>query len=162
MGWESPTTTGRISSTPWMPAWTSWQTKFARTSTPASRIHARTVTGMQKLITAMGSTLQDKFNEVMRDLARVYDKNNKEHRETRDVIAWIQQQCEYIEHRTDHLPERLTILRDKLDDLGRSVDQVRRPGQPPCHHRRHSSNGCRRRGARGRRSCTSTSRCRWP
>ena len=90
------------------------------------------VTGIQKLITAMGSTLQDKFNEVMRELARVYDKNNKEHRETRDVIARIQQQCEYIEHRTDHLPERLTILRDKLDDLGRSVDQVRtRLDNPP-------------------------------
>ncbi|CAE7938741.1 unnamed protein product, partial [Symbiodinium sp. KB8] len=47
---------------------------------------------------------------VMRDLARVYDKNNKEHRETRDVIAWIQQQCEYIEHRTDHLPAWTTTL----------------------------------------------------
>ena len=97
-----------------------------------SQKNSRTdMNGIQKLLTAMGSTLQDKFNEVMRELARAYDKNNKEHRETRDVIAWVQQQCEYMEHRTDHLPERLTILRDKIDDLGRNIDQVRARLDPP-------------------------------
>ena len=97
-----------------------------------SQKNSRTdMNGIQKLLTAVGSTLQDKFNEVMRELARAYDKNNKEHRETRDVIAWVQQQCEYMEHRTDHLPERLTILRDKLDDLGRNIDQIRARLDPP-------------------------------
>ena len=70
-----------------------------------SQKNSRTdMNGIQKLLTAVGTTLQDKFNEVMRELARAYDKNNKEHRETRDVISWVQQQCEYMEHRTDHLP----------------------------------------------------------
>jgi len=78
-----------------------------------------------KSIGALGTVVQDKFNEVLREICKTYDKMVKEHRETRDLLAWVQQEVGQINKSVDHLPDRLVILRDKLDEVIQSVDQVR-------------------------------------
>ncbi|CAE7247356.1 unnamed protein product [Symbiodinium sp. CCMP2456] len=94
-----------------------------QTESTAKTLMGEIAKGVAKGLEKLGC--KDKFNEVLREVCKTYDKMIKEHRETRDLLAWVQQEVGQINKSADHLPDRLVILRDKLDEVIHNVDQVR-------------------------------------
>ena len=71
-----------------------------------------------------GSAMADKFQEVLKEMAKNYDHVQKVCKETRDLVR-RQSQLEALQGRTDHLPDRLCILRDTLNDTQQLVLDVK-------------------------------------
>ena len=72
-----------------------------------------------------GAAMSDKFQEVLKEMAKNYDNAMKVCKETRDLVRWQQSQLETLQGRTDHLPDRLGILRDTLNDTQQLVLDVK-------------------------------------
>ncbi|OLQ08484.1 hypothetical protein AK812_SmicGene8012 [Symbiodinium microadriaticum] len=80
---------------------------------------------LKKNQAVFGSAMADKFQEVLKEMAKNYDNAMKVCKETRDLVRWQQSQLETLQGRTDHLPDRLGILRDTLNDTQQLVLDVK-------------------------------------
>ena len=80
---------------------------------------------LKKNQSLFGSAMADKFQEVLKEMAKNYDNVQKVCKETRDLVRWQQSQLEALQGRTDHLPDRLCILRDTLNDTQQLVLDVK-------------------------------------
>ena len=72
-----------------------------------------------------GSAMGDKFQEILKEMAKNYDNMQKVCKETRDLVRWQQSQLETLQGGTAHLPDRLCILRDTLNDTQQLVLDVK-------------------------------------
>ena len=76
------------------------------------------------------STGNDKFTEVLKELANLLYKLGKESKDIQAQIRWNQQTTDKTQHATEHLPDCLGLLRGMLERIEDILDTIAR--RPPC------------------------------
>ena len=81
------------------------------------------IKGNQEKFTA---TINERFTEVLKEVTNVPYKVSKESKDIQAQIRWTQQTLDRVQQSTDHLPDRLGILRSMLEKLEESLDEIKR------------------------------------
>ena len=76
------------------------------------------------------STINERFTEVLKEVTNVPYKVAKESKDIQAQVRWAQQTVDRIQTATDHLPDRLGILRSMLEKLEETLDTITRTLTP--------------------------------
>ena len=85
------------------------------------------IKGNQEKFTA---NVNDRFTEVLKEVANVPYKVSKESKDIQAQVRWTQQTLDRVQSSTDHLPDRLGILRSMLEKIEETLDEVKRSVTP--------------------------------
>ena len=76
----------------------------------------------EKFTTAMN----ERFTEVLKEVTNIPYKVSKESKDIQAQVRWTQQTLDRVQSSTDHLPDRLGILRSMLEKIEEALDEVKR------------------------------------